>query len=96
LAKVIIDVTERANLARLLGAEFTPWPGGLQVFNRLVVGGPIRSGEQFSVQRREQPITIIDRRGDAHPVIEYTLRVPMKDDSFGSFAAAEQLARDWT
>jgi ribulose 1,5-bisphosphate synthetase/thiazole synthase len=96
LAKVIIDVTERANIARRLGARFSPSPSGPQVFNRVVVGGPTRSGEPLSVRAPEQPITIIDRRGNAHPVLEYTLRVPMTDDSFASFAAAEQIARDWT
>ena len=37
LAKVIVDATRRATVARLAGAEGTPWPAGVCTFERTVV-----------------------------------------------------------
>ena len=44
-AKVIVDATDRACVARLAGAAFRPYPAGPQRFTRVVVGGPIRTGK---------------------------------------------------
>jgi len=41
-AKVIIDATPRASLARVAGAAFRPYPAGPQSFKRIVVGGDVR------------------------------------------------------
>ena len=38
-AKVIIDATDRAWVARMTDAEFEPYPAGPQAFRRIVVGG---------------------------------------------------------
>jgi hypothetical protein len=43
-AKVIIDATDRAWVARMTDAVFQPYPAGPQTFKRVVVGGTERSG----------------------------------------------------
>ncbi len=96
IAKVIIDATERATVARLAKAVMTDYPGGDQVFTRVVVGGKPTQHDHLIVLQRPQPLVIYDRAEQPHSVIEYQLKLPMKDASFASFSAAEQLARDWT
>ena len=104
-AKIVIDATARANLARLAGAQATPYPTGKQTFTRVVVGGEPQAAEHMTVRtvkpafgglqllRRSQ--TSKASAGTA-AIIEYTLRLPMKDGTFASFAEAEQAARDVT
>ena len=43
-AKVIIDATDRAWVARMTDAVFEPYPAGPRAFTRIVVGGSERSG----------------------------------------------------
>jgi len=50
-AKVIIDATDRAWLARMAGARFKPYPAGRQKFTRIVVGGEPRPGRGASVRK---------------------------------------------
>jgi flavin-dependent dehydrogenase len=93
-AKVIIDATPRASVARMAGAAFCPYPVGLQTFKRIVVGGQVVQGQ--AMQAREMPTSLLSSRGASYEAIEYTLKIPMADGSFASFAEAEQLARDKT
>ncbi|MGB2807291.1 MAG: FAD-dependent oxidoreductase, partial [Sedimentisphaerales bacterium] len=88
-AKVIIDATPRATVARLAGVGFRPYPAGIQSFKHIAVGGEIQTGK--GIQARKMPMPITGRQ-----VIEYTLEIPMKDGSFASFAEAEQVALDRT
>jgi hypothetical protein len=88
-AKVIIDATPRAAVARLAGADFQPYPAGMQSFKHIAVGGDVQTGE--GIQPRIMPIPITGRQA-----IEYTLKIPVKDCSFASFAEAEQVALDRT
>jgi len=88
-AKVIIDATMRATVARLAGAGFRPYPAGMQSFRHITVGGEIQTGEGIRARKRPMPIT-------GRQVVEYTLEIPMKDGSFASFAEAEQVALDRT
>jgi hypothetical protein len=46
--------------------------------------------------KRDTPLTITDRKGKVWPVHEYELDIPMRDGSYGSFANADQVARDLT
>ncbi|MEY4482929.1 MAG: hypothetical protein RL693_381 [Verrucomicrobiota bacterium] len=103
LGRVIIDATERAQVARMAGARFTDYPAGPQTFSRVVVGGEPRTGDGVRVLPREPALTIqapavIEARREAGPVrvIEYQLTLPMRDATYASFAQAEQLARDLT
>lgn len=93
VAKVVVDVTERAAVARLAGARFAPYPAGTAEFRRVVVGGepPVAEG----VQTRRLPLDWFGK-GQPNPAYECALTLPMKDGSYASFAQAEQRARDLT
>jgi len=95
LAKVIIDATDRSNVARMAGATFTPFPAGAQRFSRVVVGGPLRQEKGLRAVNGS-PLQLTDRKGTIFPVHVYEMDLPMPDASFGSFANAEQIARDLT
>ena len=89
LARSILDATDRAWLARMAGAQFEAYPAGPQTFRRTVIGGTAHSGSQIvSTHTINSSLSV--------PVIEYTLSLPMADGSYGSWAGAEQLARDLT
>ncbi|MBI5396190.1 MAG: FAD-dependent oxidoreductase [Verrucomicrobia bacterium] len=96
LAKVIVDATDRAIVARMAGAKFSPYPQQTQIFDRITVGGEARTGENISLRPRERKIGIQNRRNETLPVNEYRVQVQMRDGGFPAFAEAEQLARDWT
>ena len=93
-AKVIIDATARASVARIAGASGEPYPAGLQRFTRIVVSE--EKVPDDDIQARKMPSPIQVETGPARQAIEYTLKIPMKDGSFASFAKAEQMARDKT
>jgi ribulose 1,5-bisphosphate synthetase/thiazole synthase len=93
MAKVIIDATDRAWVARLAGAEFRPYPAGPQVFKRVVVGGETNTGDGLSARKLGVSFAAANRSYD---LMEYTLQIPMADGSWPSFAKAEQVARDRT
>ena len=113
IAKVIIDATEHATVARLSGARFFPFPAGMQTFKRVVIGGGPREGENTSFSPPFAPLPLDDdaggdacatrkiepgfeSKGKKYDITEYTLQLPMEDDSQASWARAEQLARDMT
>lgn len=93
IAKVIIDATEHATVARLAGARFSPFPAGMQTFKRVVIGGAPQEGENTSSRKIEPGF---ESEGKKYGVIEYNIQLPMEDDSYASWARAEQLARDMT
>jgi flavin-dependent dehydrogenase len=93
LAKVIIDATPRATVARIAGAAFQPFPAGPQTFKRIVIGGDIHTGDNIQAQIMPAPMSY---QNNNYQAIEYTLTIPMEDGSFASFADAEQYARDLT
>ncbi len=89
VAKVVIDATDRAWVARMAGAKARPYPAGPQTFKRVVVGGELRTGEGLA--GRTLPETFGGR-----PVHEYVLKIPMRDGGFAAWDEAEQKARDLT
>ena len=93
-AKVIIDATPRAAVARMAGAQFDPYPKGTQTFRRIVIGGQPRDAE--NTKARQLPSPVYGDNGRIYQAIEYTLEIPMENGSFASFAQAEQMARDKT
>jgi flavin-dependent dehydrogenase len=93
-AKVIIDATCRATVARIAGAEFETYPDGPQTFKYIVVGGELQSDNE--IMARKMPAPILTSEGPARYAVEYTLQIPMEDGSYASFAKAEQIARDKT
>jgi len=92
-AKMIIDATARATVARLAGAKFSPYPGGPAIFRRVVIGGAPQSGDGIQVR----PLAGNWFGGDKpHEAFACTLTIPMADGSCPALAAAEQRARDLT
>lgn len=108
-ARVIIDATDRAWVARMAGAPFRPYPAGPQTFTRIVVGGKPRAGAGMQARTiplrypigGKPPIAWGKPRNNLmakefHELVEYTLTIPMKDGAWLAFAEAEQIARDRT
>ncbi|TVS18449.1 MAG: FAD-dependent oxidoreductase, partial [Planctomycetaceae bacterium] len=93
LARTIIDATERGIVARLAGVAFRPFPAGPHTFRRVVIGGQPVELPGGKV-RQIQPSFGTQAR--PFPVFEYTLQLEMPDDSFRSFATADQTARSLT
>jgi hypothetical protein len=93
-AKVIIDATAWATVARMAGARFDSYLKGPQIFKRIVIGGQPREAE--NMRARQLPSPVYGDNGRIYQAIEYTLEIPMEDGSFASFAQAEQIARDKT
>ena len=90
--KVIIDATDRAVAARIAGAAFAPYPGGMHVFSRIVVGG--EPGDDARDTGLHFHVGGMKNR--AHAVYEHKLELPMRDGSWGSFVRADQEARNRT
>ncbi|MBM4018619.1 MAG: FAD-dependent oxidoreductase, partial [Planctomycetes bacterium] len=104
LAKVIIDATDRAWVARMAGAQAQPYPRGPQVFHRVVVGGEPTAGPAISeprpsgsgaVQVRKVGLTFA-AANKTHEIYEYTLQLSAAGGSYAALAAADQTARDKT
>jgi len=88
-AKVVVDATERAIVARLAGATFLSAPSSV-VFRRVVVG-PAPSGSDLLVRQLD-----LKWPSTAAGAWECSFPMPMRDHSFAAFALAEQHARDLT
>lgn len=106
-ARTIIDATPRATVARMAGAKCSPYPAGEQIFTRIVIGAPPKSGKGIVAAREIVPAygptflhakakAAMAEEGMTYPIVEYTLSIPMADGSFRSFARAEHIARDLT
>lgn len=97
-AKTIVDATERSTVARLAGVPFTPYPAGEHAFTRIVISldrpeAPGMTTRLLPGEYRTSGRGIRVKTGRAW---ECTMKIPMKDGSFASFAEAEQIARDRT
>ncbi len=92
-AKIIIDATMRASVARIAGAKCQPYPSGPQPFQRIVVGGEPQSDPAMTVTKAE--VQFVSTEG-THDVFVYSLQLPMKNAGFASFSEAEQVARELT
>ena len=96
-AKVIVDATPRATVARLAGSTFEPYPAGSQTFKRVVIGALAR--KDIASRRLPTPVRSVSEDGSRateFDAVEYTLSIPMRDGSFSSLAEAEQHAREMT
>jgi flavin-dependent dehydrogenase len=99
VAKVIVDATSRAWVARMAGAKFRPYAAGKHKFTRYVVGGKLRpGGRELAFVYKGDGSTRSRDNAAAKPVplVEYALELAMADGSYASFANAEQAARDLT
>jgi len=96
-AKVIVDATPRATVARLAGCAFEPYPEGPHAFTRMTIGAPPRDGlAARTLPTLLRTTTPAKDQPSEFPAVEYTLAFAMRDGSFASFAEAEQQARDMT
>jgi len=93
IAKVIIDATPRAIVARMAGAKARPFPSGVHTVKRVVVGGAVQESAGMTARTIAPPFA---RGSKTFPIIEYTLQLPFPDASYASWAKADQLARDKT
>jgi len=105
VAKVIIDATDRAWVARMAGAEFQPFKPGRYEFRQVVIGGEVKAAENVTGRKIGRSYGVVARSrdgrtgrptGSSADLIEYTLTLDMPDATFASFAAADQVARDMT
>jgi len=96
-AKVVVDATRRAVVARLAGAAFRPFDGGPCIFRRIVVGGEMQSGDNLSGEKKDFTYDSVAKRGGLRlPVYDYRLQIDMEDNRVSSFFNAEHQARDMT
>ena len=97
-AKVVVDATRQAAVARQAKAAFRPFVPGPQAFTRVVVGGDMRSGNNIIFAEKKGFTYDSVAKGTSHrlPVYEYTLRINMADNGAASFFRAENKARDTT
>ncbi|GAB6188043.1 hypothetical protein JCM17478_35450 [Thermopirellula anaerolimosa] len=98
IAKTVIDATDRAVVARLAGASFTPYPGGIHRFQKVVIGGAVVEAPNVSSRVIDPPFVgpfpnRAKTSSGVFPVIEYTFELPMEDDGWASWAKADQTAR---
>lgn len=101
VAKTIIDATDRGLVARLAGAEFRPYKAGVHTFRRVVIGGEPKSGPSIASREISPPFrgpypNEAKTSSGVFKIIEYTLQLPMADDSPASWAKADQQARTLT
>ena len=98
LAKVIIDATPRAVVARMAGASFAPYPGDGAVFTRVVTGAAPAEGPGLKVRRLEFSVRTAGGRyappSSLGAVFECAVTVPMRGTGFSDFAEADQSTRD--
>ena len=101
VAKVVIDATDRAWVARMAGAKAHPHRPGTPPFTRVLLGGAAPEGDAVAARSTGLSATSpAPRRGKGgsgtHDVIEATLTLPVRDGSYAAWAEAEQRARDLT
>lgn len=101
VAKTIIDATPRALVARMAGARFAPFPGGMQTLQYVVIGGEVQTHEGMSAREVPPPfVGAFPNRAKTSSgifrVIEYTARLNLPKDTPACWAAADQQLRSWT
>jgi hypothetical protein len=101
IAKVVIDATARAVVARRAGGPFHPAPAGPQTIKYVVIGGRIHTGKDFAGRIAAPPYhgpfpNPAKTSSGEFLVIEYTFQVPQAIDTDAQWAAMEQAMRSKT
>jgi flavin-dependent dehydrogenase len=92
-AKVIVDASSHAVIARRAGARFRQFVPGEKEFRFVVVGGELQAGPRLS--GRKLGVTFRNPgSSNTYPVYEYSARLSLADDSYPSLARAEQEVRN--
>ncbi len=95
-AKVIVDATSEAMVARLAEATFHSMRPAKKTFTRVVIGGTIPSGKDLPVKTRTFVWPAVKQGKEPRQVHEFSLEIEMPDNSLSALARAERLARDAT
>ena len=100
-AKVVVDATERGQLARRAGAAVTPFPAGTYTVSRVVVSGEAPSGagevHHHADWKADKDVVGLSAKTRIKPgLYECVMQVPMSDGTAESFAEVEQVVRDRT
>ncbi len=96
-SKVIIDATPRATAARMSGANTAPFFKGKHKFHFITTGNKALKKDGVKVEKLTPGITVIEDPNlppKEYPAWKFSADIDMKDNSFSSFAKAEQLMRD--
>ena len=110
VAKVIVDATENATVARLAGAKFTPFAAGPQKVRWITIAGQARTEAGQAARKLPLPVEVTGRtivfKGGAIPKApirddgvhwwEYTLGLDFADGSWAARARLEQQVREQT
>jgi flavin-dependent dehydrogenase len=92
--KAVIDATHTASVAAMFGASLTPFRPGRRQFRFTVVGNSPKQADEIV---EVKPFTrAVYSKGKKYPATQYIFSIDIKDSSYASLAAAEQLARDRT
>ena len=96
-AKVVIDATEQAVVARMAGAQFSEFKSGPQAVRWVTIAEKARDGVQ--AKQMPFPVTVLDMKGQRVTKqkaswFEYALSVELPDDSWSARARLEQQVRD--
>ena len=104
-AKLVIDATQSALIARQAGGKARPFPAGNYTFSRTVMSGENPKGEGLSVRefQNEYDIKVKAVRMPVYKeteikgkLYECKATIPLKDGTQASLADAEQKMRDLT
>ncbi len=96
-AKVIVDATRQATVARQANAAFHAFKAGPLACRRVVIGGKMRRGENLSVEQKDFAYdSTANKTNQRLPVYEYRLQVDLENNSVIAWSAAEHQARDLT
>ena len=96
-AKVIVDATDQAVVARQAKVVFRPFVPGLQTFTRVVIGGQPRSGDNLAVETKRSTCDLVVKGTEYHlPVYDYTLKIDLQNNDAAALFEAENRARDMT
>jgi flavin-dependent dehydrogenase len=105
VAKVVVDATENATVARLAGAKFRARTSGPAAVRWVTIARQSRSEAGLKVRRLPLPVVVTDRKGGplnepaaAKDVCwwEYTLAAALPEGSWRERAELEQTIRDKT
>lgn len=93
-AKVVIDATHHATVARLAGVPFHPFQPGKQRFSFVVVGNKEVNDPAIISARKIYPAFNVD--GKSHTAWQYELDIPLQEDTYAALMEAEQRIREIT
>ena len=99
IAKVVIDATENAALARLAGAEFAPFKAGKQTVKWVTIAAKSRAPKSGTVRTLPFKAIVMSDKGIAPTGseaswFEYTLKLDLASDDWPSRGRLEQEVRN--